>query len=99
MCAPALVGLSQIEQVFLNGDWEHRVPHNLNVSFNFVEGESLIMAIKDVAVSSGSAAVGQSRTLLRAARAGPQRRTGPQLDPLQVAALRPRKRSTTRRAC
>ena len=53
-------GLSKIEQVFLNGDWEHRVPHNLNVSFNFVEGESLIMAIKDVAVSSGSACTSAS---------------------------------------
>jgi cysteine desulfurase len=53
-------GLSQIEQVFLNGDLERRVPHNLNVSFNFVEGESLIMAIKDVAVSSGSACTSAS---------------------------------------
>ncbi len=53
-------GVSQIEQVFLNGDWERRVPHNLNVSFNFVEGESLIMAIKDVAVSSGSACTSAS---------------------------------------
>jgi cysteine desulfurase len=53
-------GLSQIEQVFLNGDFERRVPHNLNVSFNFVEGESLIMAIKDVAVSSGSACTSAS---------------------------------------
>jgi len=53
-------GLSKIEQVFLNGDWDHRVPHNLNVSFNFVEGESLIMAIKDVAVSSGSACTSAS---------------------------------------
>jgi cysteine desulfurase len=53
-------GISQMEQVFLNGDWEHRVPHNLNVSFNFVEGESLIMAIKDVAVSSGSACTSAS---------------------------------------
>jgi cysteine desulfurase len=49
-----------MEQVFLNGDWERRVPHNLNVSFNFVEGESLIMAIKDVAVSSGSACTSAS---------------------------------------
>jgi cysteine desulfurase len=54
------VGLSQIEQVFLNGDLERRVPHNLNVSFNFVEGESLIMAIKDIAVSSGSACTSAS---------------------------------------
>jgi cysteine desulfurase len=53
-------GISRMEQVFLNGDWEHRVPHNLNVSFNFVEGESLIMAIKDVAVSSGSACTSAS---------------------------------------
>jgi cysteine desulfurase len=53
-------GLSQIEQVYLNGDLECRVPHNLNVSFNFVEGESLIMAIKDVAVSSGSACTSAS---------------------------------------
>ena len=54
------VGLSPIEQIYLNGDLERRVPHNLNVSFNFVEGESLIMAIKDVAVSSGSACTSAS---------------------------------------
>jgi len=53
-------GLSEIAEVYLNGDMEHRVPHNLNVSFNFVEGESLIMAIKDVAVSSGSACTSAS---------------------------------------
>jgi cysteine desulfurase len=53
-------GLSQIEEVYLNGDLERRVPHNLNVSFNFVEGESLIMAIKDIAVSSGSACTSAS---------------------------------------
>jgi cysteine desulfurase len=53
-------GLSQIEEVFVNGDMERRVSHNLNVSFNFVEGESLIMAIKDVAVSSGSACTSAS---------------------------------------
>jgi cysteine desulfurase len=53
-------GLSQIEEVYLNGDFERRVPHNLNVSFNFVEGESLIMAIKDIAVSSGSACTSAS---------------------------------------
>ena len=53
-------GLSQIEEAHLNGDMERRVPHNLNVSFNFVEGESLIMAIKDVAVSSGSACTSAS---------------------------------------
>ena len=53
-------GLSQTEQIFLNGDWERRVPHNLNASFNFVEGESMIMAMKDVAVSSGSACTSAS---------------------------------------
>jgi len=54
-------GLSEIEAVYLNGDLDHRVPHNLNVSFNFVEGESLLMGIKDVAVSSGSACTSASR--------------------------------------
>jgi len=53
-------GLAAIEEVYVNGDMERRVPHNLNVSFNFVEGESLIMAIKDIAVSSGSACTSAS---------------------------------------
>ena len=53
-------GLSDIEEVYLNGDAEQRVPHNLNVSFNFVEGESLIMGIKELAVSSGSACTSAS---------------------------------------
>ncbi len=53
-------GLKDIEEVHVNGDVEQRVPHNLNVSFNFVEGESLIMAIKDLAVSSGSACTSAS---------------------------------------
>lgn len=53
-------GLSEIEEVYLNGDMEQRVPHNLNVSFNYVEGESLIMAIKELAVSSGSACTSAS---------------------------------------
>lgn len=53
-------GINGMEEVYLNGDFERRVPHNLNVSFNFVEGESLIMAIKDVAVSSGSACTSAS---------------------------------------
>jgi cysteine desulfurase len=55
-----LRGLSEMEEIYVNGDMEQRVPHNLNVSFNFVEGESLIMAIKDVAVSSGSACTSAS---------------------------------------
>jgi cysteine desulfurase len=53
-------GLTEIPEVYVNGDMEHRVPHNLNASFNFVEGESLIMAIKDIAVSSGSACTSAS---------------------------------------
>lgn len=53
-------GLGQIEQVFINGHLEQRVPHNLNMSFNFVEGESLIMGIKGLAVSSGSACTSAS---------------------------------------
>ncbi|WP_312408985.1 IscS subfamily cysteine desulfurase [Comamonas sp.] len=55
-----LDGLLDIEQVFVNGDLTHRVPHNLNISFNFVEGESLIMGIKGLAVSSGSACTSAS---------------------------------------
>ena len=54
------VGLQSLEEVYLNGDMEQRVPHNLNVSFNFVEGESLIMAMKELAVSSGSACTSAS---------------------------------------
>jgi cysteine desulfurase len=53
-------GLQHIEQVFINGHLEHRVPHNLNISFNYVEGESLIMGIKGLAVSSGSACTSAS---------------------------------------
>ncbi|MSQ63039.1 MAG: IscS subfamily cysteine desulfurase [Betaproteobacteria bacterium] len=55
-----LAGMSQMEEVFVNGHLERRVPHNLNLSFNFVEGESLIMAVKDIAVSSGSACTSAS---------------------------------------
>ncbi|MGB5178166.1 MAG: IscS subfamily cysteine desulfurase [Gammaproteobacteria bacterium] len=52
--------LNDMEEVYLNGDLDHRVPGNLNVSFNYVEGESLIMALKDMAVSSGSACTSSS---------------------------------------
>jgi cysteine desulfurase len=55
-----LAGFADIEQVFINGDLERRVPHNVNASFNFVEGESLIMGIKGLAVSSGSACTSAS---------------------------------------
>ncbi|AXF24299.1 IscS subfamily cysteine desulfurase [Burkholderia pyrrocinia] len=55
-----LAGLSTLDEVYVNGDLARRIPHNLNVSFNFVEGESLIMGIKGVAVSSGSACTSAS---------------------------------------
>ena len=55
-----LSGLTEIEETYINGDIEKRVPHNLNISFNYIEGESLIMAIKDIAVSSGSACTSAS---------------------------------------
>ena len=55
-----LAGIGQIEQVFINGHLERRVPHNINASFNFVEGESLIMGVKGIAVSSGSACTSAS---------------------------------------
>ncbi len=55
-----LDGLKDVEQVFINGSMTHRVPHNLNISFNFVEGESLMMGIKGLAVSSGSACTSAS---------------------------------------
>ena len=86
---------------YVNGDLEQRVPHNLNVSFNFVEGESLIMAIKDLAVSSRLGLhLGQPGAVLRAARTGPQRRTGAQLDPLHHRPLHaPRKKSITPSTC
>ena len=53
-------GLKEIEEVYVNGDMEHRIAGNLNISFNYVEGESLIMALKDIAVSSGSACTSAS---------------------------------------
>jgi len=55
-----LKGLQDIEATYVNGDLEHRVPHNLNISFAYVEGESMIMAVKDIAVSSGSACTSAS---------------------------------------
>ena len=55
-----LNGLQSMEEVYVNGDLAHRVPHNLNISFNYVEGESLIMAVKGIAVSSGSACTSAS---------------------------------------
>lgn len=53
-------GLNDMEEVYMNGDLEHRIPGNLNISFNYVEGESLLMALKDLAISSGSACTSAS---------------------------------------
>jgi len=61
--------LKDIEQVFINGSMERRVPQNLNMSFNYVEGESLIMGIKGLAVSSGSACTSASLELSYVLRA------------------------------
>ena len=55
-----LNGLKDIEEVYVNGDMDDRVPHNLNISFNYVEGESMLMALKDLAISSGSACTSAS---------------------------------------
>ena len=86
-----------MEELYLNGSATSRVPHNLNISFNYVEGESLIMALKDLAVSSGSACTSASRAVLRAARTGPQRRVGAQLHPFHLWPLHHRRRSGLRR--
>ncbi len=55
-----LNGFKDMDEVYVNGDLDHRIPGNINISFNFVEGESLIMALKDLAVSSGSACTSAS---------------------------------------
>src|SRR5258707_15541041 len=65
-----LAGFKDMEEVYVNGDIERRIPGNLNVSFNFVEGEPLIMGIKDVAVSSGSACTSASLEPSYVLRAG-----------------------------
>src|SRR3979490_3309760 len=76
-----LAGFKDMEEVYVNGDMQRRIPGNLNISFNFVEGESLIMGIKDVAVSSGSALhLGEPRALVRPAGLGTFGRARPQLD-------------------
>jgi len=53
-------GLKDMEEVYINGDMDHRIPGNINISFNYVEGESLLMALKDLAISSGSACTSAS---------------------------------------
>ena len=87
-------GIQEIPDVYLNGDWEHRVSTNLNVSFAFIEGESLMLALKDIAVSSGSAVrmrSSASRRLFCASRIGPRRRIGSQLHSLYAWALHNRR--------
>ncbi len=80
--------LAGLDLVTLNGSLEHRVPGNLNVSFAYVEGEALMMAIKDVAVSSGSACTSASpRALLRAARHGGLGGSRALVDPLRPRPL------------
>ncbi len=78
--------VEHLEELYVNGSMTARVPHNLNLSFNYVEGESLIMALKDLAVSSGTACP------------GPQRRAGTQLDPLHLRSVHHRGRNRLRRA-
>jgi cysteine desulfurase len=88
-----LAGLSVLEETYVNGDLEARVPHNLNISFNFVEGESLMMAMKGhCRLQRIGLYFREPRTLLCIARAGASRRTRPQLDPLQRRALHDRGR-------
>jgi cysteine desulfurase len=86
-------GLQQMEEVYVNGDMEHRVPHNLNVSFNYVEGESLIMAIKDLAVSSGSACTSASLEPSYVLRALGRS------DELAHSSIRPKQTSTLQSTC
>ena len=77
-------GIKDIEEVYLNGDLEHGAPNILNVSFNYVEGESLIMALKDLAVSPVQPVRHEPRTILRAARVRAERRTGAQFYPVSL---------------
>ena len=96
-CARSSVASST--RCYLNGDMEHRLPHNLNSRFNYVEGESLIMAIKDIAVSSGSACTSASLEPCYVLRAlGVERRTGAQLDPLRLRPVHDRGRNRFRRS-
>ena len=91
-CATACgTACSEIEEVYVNGDMERRVPHNLNVSFNFVEGESADHGDQGHRRVVGVGLhVGLPRAVVRAARAGPQRRARAQLDPLHHRPLHDR---------
>lgn len=73
-------GIKDIEETYLNGDMEQRACGSLNVSFNYVEGESLMMALKDLAVSSGSACTSASLEPAMCCEPGAERRDGAQLN-------------------
>jgi len=88
--------MSRLDEVYINGSVEHRLPGNLNISFAYVEGESLLMGINDIAVSSGSHAPRDTGTILCIKSARHGRRSGAQLDPLRHWAFStPRPRSIT----
>ena len=89
-------GIKNIEEVYINGDLDHRVPGNLNVSFAYVEGDPLIMALKDLAVSSGlSLYLLPAWNLPTCCAPGSERRAGTQLHPFQHPVASPPKKSTT----
>ena len=90
--------VEHLEELYVNGSMTARVPHNLNLSFNYVEGESLIMALKDLAVSSGSACTSASLEpsyVLRASGATTSWRTAPSVSPSVASPLK--KKSITQR--
>ena len=89
---------ANLDEIYINGSMEHRLPHSLNISFAYVEGESLLMGINDVAVSSGLRLhVGQPRAVLRAEGAGRGRRPGALVDPVRPRPLDHRGGSGLRR--
>ncbi len=86
-------------ETFVNGSMEHRLPGNLNISFAYVEGEAMLMALKDVAVSSGSACTSASlEPSYVLARARRRRGAGAHLDPLRPRAFQHRGRGRLRRS-
>jgi cysteine sulfinate desulfinase/cysteine desulfurase-like protein len=88
---------SELDEVYINGTMEHRLPNNLNISFAYVEGESLLMGINDIAVSSGSACTSatlEPSYVLKALGAG--RRSGAFVDPIRPRPLQHRRRSGLR---
>jgi len=76
---------ARVTDTFVNGSLEHRLPGNLNISFAYVEGEAMLMGLKDVAVSSGSACTSASlEPVVRAARAGRRGRARAHVDPVRA---------------